>query len=227
MLITDDIWQVSEGFEDLDLTPAYLEKLHKQVEEAYATSNVFPPKENMLLALRLAKFSEIKVVVLGQDPYPTRGDAMGLAFSVNSNQRAPKSLINIVTEMNSDLRTNLDPYRGRDLSGWARQGVLLLNTILTVEEGKPLSHKSFDWEIYTDAVIKKLNEAPHPLVYILWGANAQAKIDLIDQRKNHIIRSPHPSPLSAYRGFFGSHPFSRTNQYLINDKLEPIDWTAI
>ena len=183
---------------------------------------VLPEKQNIFRALQLTLFDEVKVVILGQDPYPTPSHAIGLAFSVPSHTYpTPKSLQNIFTELETDLgivRTNCD------LTDWAKQGVLLLNTTLTVEQGNPGSHKAYGWTTLTNEIITKLSEYHDNLVFILWGSHAQEKISLIDSEKHLIIKSSHPSPLGAYRGFFGSKPFSQTNQYLTSKNLPIINW---
>lgn len=219
----NDIWEVASGYQDLDLPLGYLDSLKEAVEKRYLSSTVFPPREKMFLALRLLDLPEVKVVILGQDPYPTKDMAMGLAFGT-AEKKAPRSLINIVKELNSDLGYNYDPYLGYDLLNWVREGVLLLNTSLTVEEGKPLSHKDLHWEVFTDAIIKRLNERANPSVFILWGNKAQEKLPLIDQRRHRAIQSAHPSPLSASRGFFGSRPFSKANELLVELGRGKIDW---
>jgi uracil-DNA glycosylase len=166
---------------------------------------------------------KVKVVILGQDPYPTKGHAHGLAFSVDKSVKPlPKSLQNIYKELQSDVSITA-PLNG-ELLHWAEQGVLLLNTVLTVHEGRPDSHSGKGWERFTDAVLTAVNRYTENTVFILWGAKAQAKVSLIDLERHFVIQSPHPSPLSAYRGFFGSKPFSRTNAYLINQGKKPIIW---
>lgn len=185
--------------------------------------SIFPPKELVFRAFEATPFNEVKVVILGQDPYPTKGHAHGLAFSVPANVRPlPPTLRNILREYTTDLHL---PYpRNGDLSGWSRHGVLLLNTILTVEEGKSLSHQKLGWEKLTIEVIQKLSEYRRNLVFILWGNHAQQYRGLIDNEKHLVIQSVHPSPLSAHRGFFGSRPFSTTNGYLVGRGLAPINW---
>lgn len=185
--------------------------------------NTLPPHELWFRAFELTPFDKVKVVILGQDPYPTKGHANGLAFSVNPNvQPLPASLRNIFQEYCADL--HLPHPRNGDLTLWAERGVLLLNTILTVEEGKPLSHKGLGWEKLTIEVVRTLSEYRRNLVAILWGNNAQQYRGLIDEDRHKVLASPHPSPLSAGRGFFGSRPFSRANAYLVSKNIEPIDW---
>ena len=199
----------------------YFKELLAKVNNLYKTKNIFPPYNQIFRALELTSFKNTKVIIIGQDPYHEKGQANGLAFSVNEGIKLPPSLINIYKEMKSDL--GIDNNSG-DLTNLAKEGVLLLNTTLTVEEGKANSHESFGWNIFTDEIIKKLSNDKNNLVFILWGNNAIKKEDLIDKNKHLIIKSPHPSPLSASRGFFGSKPFSKTNNYLINKNMKPINW---
>jgi uracil-DNA glycosylase len=183
---------------------------------------VFPPGPKIFNAFDSCPLDKVKVVVLGQDPYPTKGHAHGLCFSVQPEVRPlPKSLINIFTELKDDV--GVVRHNG-DLTSWADQGVLLLNSVLTVREGEPGSHANRGWELFTDAVINVLNQRRTNVVYVLWGSYAQQKAKHLNRDTNFIIESPHPSPLSAYRGFFSSRPFSRTNEYLIQNGLEPIIW---
>ncbi len=183
---------------------------------------IFPPIHQFLRAFDETPFDDVKVVILGQDPYPTAGHANGLAFSVNSCvEPLPKSLKNIFDELKTDLcihRTN------GSLLNWAQQGVMLLNTVLTVTEGQAGSHQGYGWESLTDEAIQRLSDDRDNIVFILWGKKAQTKIKMIDQNKHHIITSSHPSPLAAYRGFFGSKPFSETNAYLKQTGQTEIDW---
>lgn len=201
--------------------PYYLE-LREFLKQAYRTERVYPPMEDIYNALHATSYADTKVVILGQDPYHRPGQAHGLSFSVRPGVAPPPSLVNIFTELENDMGC-VRPNHGC-LIGWARQGVLLLNTTLTVREGHPKSHAGHGWEQLTDAIIGKLSQKQTPLVFILWGAHAQSKVKLIDISRHHIIESPHPSPLSASRGFFGSRPFSRANAYLAADGLTPIDW---
>lgn len=188
---------------------------------------VFPPRELMLSALQRTDYHQVRVCLLGQDPYHGDHQAMGLSFAVPNELRVkPPSLTNIFKELQSDL--NLDWDRtSSDLTGWADQGVLLLNTVLSVRRGQAFSHRDKGWEQFTDTIIQKLNERDEPLVFILWGAAAQKKKALIDLSKHKIVSSPHPSPLSAHRGFFGSRPFSKTNAHLKAMGFAPIDWSKI
>lgn len=183
-----------------------------------AGDNVFPAKENILNALELTPLQDVKVVILGQDPYHTPGAAQGLAFSVPDGQKTQPSLRNILKE----LATDIGPRESQDLTSWAKQGVLLLNTVLTVEAGKANSHKDEGWQEYVDAIIKAVDNTNQKVVFILWGKQAQAKKHLIE--KQEIIESPHPSPFSANRGFFGSKPFSQVNTYLRENNIREIDW---
>ncbi|UUX35437.1 uracil-DNA glycosylase [Fundicoccus culcitae] len=188
----------------------------------YQKNTIYPAQEQIFNALNYTPFENVKVCILGQDPYHGPKQANGLAFSVHPETKLPPSLINIYKELADDLQQGM-PKNG-DLTHWANQGVLLLNTVLTVRAGQAHSHKNKGWESLTDAIIESLNKLPHAIVFILWGKPAQAKITLIDTNKHAIIQSPHPSPLSAYRGFFGSKPFSKTNDLLISWGKEPIDW---
>lgn len=199
----------------------YFRKLGFFVKEEYKNKVCYPDYVNIFNALRYTDYENVKVVILGQDPYHGEGEAHGLSFSVLEGVRRPPSLNNIFKELYSDLgivRTN------NCLSDWAKQGVLLLNAIMTVEKDKPLSHKDKGWEIFTDTIIKKLNERNRPVIFVLWGGFARSKKELITNPIHHIIESPHPSPLSASRGFFGSKPFSKINAYLKKDGIDGINW---
>ncbi len=200
----------------------YYVQLHQFVEEEYKNKTIFPPHNQIYHAFNFKDYEDIKVVIIGQDPYHEKNQANGLAFSVNRGERIPPSLINIYKELHDDLHLDI-PNHG-DLSSWAAQGVLLLNTVLTVHEGEANSHKNRGWEIFTDHIIEQMNERETPLVFILWGRQARDKKIMIDTTKHCVIESAHPSPLSARRGFFGSRPFSRTNEFLIKNNIEPIDW---
>ena len=210
---------------DDEFAKPYYKELREFLKQAYRTERVFPPMEDIYNALRVTSYADTKVVILGQDPYHGPGQAHSLSFSVRPGVQPPPSLINIFKEMEADVGC-ARPNHGC-LLGWAEQGVLLLNTTLTVAQGRPKSHAGHGWETLTDAIIQRLSERQTPLVFILWGAHAQSKMPLIDTSRHHIIKSPHPSPLSASRGFFGSRPFSRANAYLIQDGLEPIDWCKL
>ena len=199
----------------------YYKNLRIFLNNEYSSQTIFPPAKDIYNALRITSFSDTKVLILGQDPYHEENQAHGLAFSVNKDIQIPPSLLNIYKELNSDLNTYI-PDNGY-LIKWAKQGVLLLNTVLTVEAHKANSHKGKGWEILTDAIISSLNDKEN-MVYILWGRNARNKTKLITNPNHLILESAHPSPLSAYNGFFGSRPFSKTNEYLIRNNLSPIDW---
>lgn len=199
----------------------YFVNLGKFVKKEYNSKIVFPKYKNIFNALRLTDYDNVKVVIIGQDPYHGENEAHGLCFSVQQGVKMPPSLLNIFKELESDLnikRTNTD------LTDWAKQGVLLLNAIMTVEKDKPLSHKDKGWEIFTDNVIKYLNQRQKPVVFVLWGSYARSKKELIDTTKHYIIESAHPSPLSASRGFFGSRPFSKINKILNENNQEEIKW---
>lgn len=213
--------QISDQFEQ-----PYMQQLKQflQAEKA-AGKSILPPNNthsHWFQALNTTSFEDVKVVILGQDPYPTPGHAHGLCFSVLPGIKLPKSLINIYQELMSDL--NIDNRHTGYLLPWAQQGVLMLNAVLTVEAGQANSHQGQGWEAFTDVIIERLNQQKHNLVFILWGSYAQKKGRFIDANKHLVIKSPHPSPLSAYRGFFGSQPFSKTNHYLQATGQQPINW---
>lgn len=201
--------------------PYYLQ-LREFLKQEYATHTVYPQIHDIFNALHYTPFHQVKVVILGQDPYHGPGQAHGLSFSVQPEVKQPPSLKNIFKELQSDLE--IPPPDHGYLVEWARQGVLLLNTVLTVRQGQAHSHRNKGWENFTDHVIKSLNEKEKPIVYILWGGAAQSKQSLIDTSKHYIIKAPHPSPLSAYRGFFGSKPFSKANTLLKESGQAEIDW---
>ncbi|MGK9044123.1 uracil-DNA glycosylase [Mammaliicoccus vitulinus] len=191
------------------------------LEKAYQNKTIYPDKENIYQAFDLTPLDRVKVVVLGQDPYHGPNQAHGLAFSVQPDGKFPPSLRNIYKELEADIGCQRETPHLQD---WAKEGVLLLNTVLTVEAHQAHSHKNIGWEIFTDEIIKSVSRELDDVVFILWGKPAQSKIKLIDTERHHIIQSVHPSPLSAYRGFFGSKPFSKTNEYLIASGKEPINW---
>ncbi len=200
-----------------------LKTIKKKLSEvSLKKKQIYPSSKDIFKAFELTSFEDVKIIILGQDPYHGPNQANGLAFSVNSKVRFPPSLLNIFKEYSTDL--NLPIPTDGNLSAWGEQGVLLLNSILTVESGLPGSHKDFGWEEFTNQIIKALSDKKSNLVFILWGAYAQSKEILIDSSKHLIIASSHPSPLSAHRGFFGSKPFSKTNDYLKKNKNEEIDW---
>ncbi|MDY0091005.1 MAG: uracil-DNA glycosylase [Flavobacteriaceae bacterium] len=190
---------------------------------AYSSNDVFPLREDLYKAVELTPIDTVKVVIIGQDPYHGIGQANGLAFSVNKGIKIPPSLRNIYKELEDDL--GIETPKHGDLTEWAKQGVLLLNSVLSVQKDTPGSHRALGWEEYTDSEIKKLSLQKENLVFILWGKYAQQKKELIDEKKHLLIVSPHPSPFSARRGFFGSKPFSRTNTYLREHSIPPINWT--
>lgn len=200
----------------------YYAKLYKKVLEEYQTHLVFPASDDIFNAFNLTPLSQVKVVILGQDPYHGDGQAHGLCFSVKPDVEVPPSLVNIYQELHDDLGCRI-PNNGY-LEKWARQGVLLLNTVLTVRAHQAYSHRGIGWEEFTDAAIRILNEQDRPIVFILWGKPAQSKKSMLDNPKHLILEAPHPSPLSAFRGFFGSRPFSQTNRFLEENGQEPIDW---
>lgn len=201
--------------------PYYLQ-LREFLKQEYATQKIHPDMYHIFEALELTPFHAVKVVILGQDPYHGYNQAHGLSFSVQPGVKVPPSLRNIYQELQSDLE--IPSVAHGNLTSWAKQGVLLLNTVLTVREGQAYSHRGHGWEQLTDVIIEKLNARTQPIVFILWGRPAQEKIKMIDTTKHAIIKSPHPSPLSAHRGFFGSRPFSKTNQILQDWGEAPIDW---
>jgi len=190
--------------------------------EKLAGKKIYPPGGKIFNAFNLTAFGSIKIIILGQDPYHGPNQANGLSFSVEPGINPPPSLQNIFKELHSDL--NIEYPNHGDLTAWARQGVLLLNTCLTVENGLPNSHQGKGWELFTDAVLSKVNDEKHNIVFILWGRKAQLKEKLIDHTKHLIIRSAHPSPLSAHNGFFGSKPFSQANLFLKKNNLDQINW---
>ena len=201
----------------------YYQKLREFLKVEYSTQVIHPGMYDIFNALKFTDYEDVKVVIIGQDPYHQPGQAHGLCFSVQKGVRIPPSLVNIYKELNSDVGVPI-PDHGC-LEDWAHNGVLLLNTVLTVRDSQANSHKGKGWEIFTDRVIELLNEREKQMVFILWGSHAQKKAALIDERKHCIIKSVHPSPLSAHRGFFGGHYFSRANGFLELMGQEPVDWT--
>jgi uracil-DNA glycosylase len=199
----------------------YFKKLVGFIKNEYKTKIIYPKASDMFNAMKLTPYSDIKVVILGQDPYHGEGEAHGLSFSVKEGITLPPSLVNIFKELYSDI--GIKRSKGT-LDDWAEQGVLLLNTVLTVEKDKPNSHKGKGWEIFTDAIVKKINEKEDPVVFILWGNNARLKKGLITNPKHLIIESSHPSPFSCRNGFEGSHPFSKTNKFLSENCKKTINW---
>ena len=200
-------------------------KLREFLKEEYSTKTIYPSMFDIFNSMKITAFSDIKVVLLGQDPYHNQGQAMGLSFSVPEGTDKPPSLVNMFKELKSELGIEIN--KSGDLTGWAKQGVLLLNTVLTVREHQPNSHKGKGWEQFTDSIIKKISDLKQGVVFLLWGANARSKKALIDKNKHLILECAHPSPLSAYNGFFGSGHFKKTNEYLIKMGKTPIDWGAL
>ncbi len=196
---------------------------YNKIMAEYDTKTIYPPKNYIFNALKLTSFKDTKVVIVGQDPYHEEHQAHGLSFSVQKGVKLPPSLQNIYKELEADL--GIKPRIDGDLTGWAKQGVLLLNAVLTVEKGHAGSHRNMGWELLTDYIIKVLNTKNTPVVFMLWGNFAKEKAKLITNPMHYIIMSPHPSPFSAYSGFFGSKPFSKTNNYLVSHGLTPIDWS--
>lgn len=197
------------------------QKLRAFLAAEYRTRRIYPDMHDIFNALKTTPYEDVKAVILGQDPYHGAGQAHGMCFSVKEGVPAPPSLVNIFKEIETDLGiVNTSPY----LVPWAKQGVLLLNTVLTVREGQPNSHKDKGWEVLTDSIIRKLNAREQPIVFILWGGNARSKKSLITNRQHLILECPHPSPLSAYAGFFGCRHFSKCNDFLTKHGVEPIDW---
>lgn len=207
-----------------ELQKEYYLQLRQFLKAEYKSYRIYPDMFDIFNALKATSFSDTKVVIIGQDPYHGAGQAHGMCFSVKKGVMPPPSLKNIFKELMDDVGIAEPPHG--DLTCWAKQGVLLLNTVLTVREGQPNSHKDKGWEIFTDCVIKKLNLKQTPVVFLLWGANAKAKKALITNPKHVLLQAPHPSPLSAYNGFFGCRHFSKTNEVLIQNGLMPIEWTV-
>ena len=200
----------------------YFQNMRQFLNQEFKDKTCFPPKNLIFRAFSLTPPSQVKVVILGQDPYHQPNQADGLAFSVMPGQKLPMSLFNILTELQNDCGFAVG--ENGDLTAWAKQGVLLLNTILTVQKGKPLSHQSIGWELFTNHVIKYLNCLEQPIVYVLWGKKAQMKQQLLNNSNHHIVSSSHPSPYSVHYGFFGSRAFSRVNAFLVAKKLTPVSW---
>lgn len=216
--IQNDWLEILQG----EFKKPYYKKLFQTVNTEYRTHQVFPPSEDIFNAFHLTPFHQVKVVILGQDPYHGNGQAHGLCFSVKPDVAIPPSLVNIYQELHDDLGCKI-PNHGY-LTKWAQQGVLMLNTVLTVRAHQANSHRGIGWEEFTDAAIEALNREDRPMVFILWGKPAQMKKRMLTNPNHLILEAPHPSPLSSYRGFFGSKPFSQTNQFLVEHGIEPIDW---
>lgn len=207
---------------DSEYRKEYFKRIVDFINSEYKLKTVYPVKSRILRSLELTDYDDVKVVILGQDPYHGEGEANGLCFAVSNGIKLPPSLRNIYKELEDDLgisRSNVG-----NLECWAHEGVLLLNTVLTVEKDKPASHKGIGWEMFTDAIISKINDKEEPVVFILWGNFAKSKKSLITNSKHYVIESSHPSPFSARYGFFGSKPFSKTNRFLRENNIKEIDW---
>lgn len=218
----------NNGWDDVineELTKDYFKKICAYLHKEYAERRIFPPKKEVFNALKMTPPENVKAVILGQDPYHESGQGHGLCFSVKPGVKFPPSLNNIFTELKNDV--GVETPKSGDLSSWAKQGVLLLNTTLTVREGIANSHAHIGWNIFTDRIIQVLNESDHPIVFILWGSNARSKKSLITNRHHLILESVHPSPLSAYNGFFGCRHFSKTNEFLRRNGIKEINWNSL
>ena len=219
MLIIGNDW-------DKILAPLLNSELYSSIRSflktEYSTQIIYPPMNDLFNAFKLTPYSNVKVVILGQDPYHGEGQAHGLCFSVKEGVKPPPSLVNIFKEIESDL--GIPAPKSGCLTKWATQGVMLLNTTLSVREGKPNSHSKCGWQDFTDEVIRLLSNREQPMVFLLWGANARSKKQLIDKSKHLILESVHPSPLSAFNGFFGCKHFSKANKFLLDNNQKPIDW---
>lgn len=216
---------IGNGWDNLlksEYTKEYFLNLEKFVSNEYKTKTIYPKMSEIFKAFQETPYDKIKVVIIGQDPYHGENEAEGLSFSVKKGIAKPPSLMNIFTELRDDLGYKI-PNNG-SLEPWAKEGVLLLNSTLTVVKDTPKSHSNKGWEIFTDEVIKIINKKTTPVVFILWGSDARSKKSLITNKIHYIIESPHPSPLSAYRGFFGSKPFSKANNFLIKNNIKPVNW---
>ena len=200
----------------------YYIKLHEFIDNEYNTKTIYPPRENIFFALKNTPYEYVKVVILGQDPYHGEGEAHGMCFSVNPGVKVPQSLQNIFKELHRDLGCKI-PNNGYLLK-WARQGVLMLNSVLTVQKDKPASHQGKGWEIFTDRIIEEINNKKTPVVFLLWGNFAKQKASLITNEKHLVLTSSHPSPFSVRYGFDGCSHFSKTNKFLIQNNMSPIDW---
>ena len=214
-----------DGMLAAEFEKEYYGKLLAFLAEEYETHRIYPPQPDVFNALRYSSYADTKVVIFGQDPYHQEGQAHGLCFSVNRGVKIPPSLLNIYKELKEDIGMEI-PSHGC-LSSWALQGVLLLNTVLTVRDSMPNSHKGRGWETFTDVILRRLNEREKPIVFILWGANAKTKEKLITAKHHLILTGTHPSPLSAHTGFFGGAYFSRANRFLELENQEPINWASV
>lgn len=219
MIHIDNDWK---DFFEQETSKNYYKMLRTVLAGEYKSQSILPDMNDIFNAFKLTPLSSIKVVILGQDPYPTKGNPMGLAFSVNENVKIPKSLVNIFKEIKEDVGVEI-PING-DLKRWAKQGVFLLNTTLTVMEGKPNSHSTYGWQTFTDGAIEEISKHESPKVFMLWGNNAKSKKSLIDTNRHLVLESVHPSPLSASRGFFGCKHFSKANEFLKQHNIEEIRW---
>ena len=200
-------------------------KLRQFLKTEYSTRTIYPSMYDIFNSMKFTSLDNVKVVLLGQDPYHNQGQAMGLSFSVPKGVDKPPSLVNMFKELKAE--TGIEPPPHGDLTGWAKQGVLLLNTVLTVREHQANSHKGMGWEAFTDSIIKKISDNKEHVVFLLWGGNARSKKPLIDKNKHLVLECAHPSPLSAYNGFFGCGHYKKANEYLIKHGIEPIDWSAL
>lgn len=216
---------LTKGWENIlaeEFKKPYYKELYKKIKTEYDTKVVYPPSEEIFTAFNLTDIDKVKVLILGQDPYHEPGQAHGLSFSVKPGIQTPPSLQNIYKELHDEMNLYI-PNNGF-LTKWADQGVMMLNTVLTVRAHSANSHKGIGWEEFTDAAIRALNEQDRPIVYMLWGSNAQSKERMLDNKKQLVLKAPHPSPLSAYRGFFGCNHFIKCNEFLRENGLEEIDW---
>ncbi|WMJ22557.1 uracil-DNA glycosylase [Paludicola sp. MB14-C6] len=220
------MWELPNEWNNLlheEMHKPYMQNLYDFIENEYHTQTIYPKKEDLFTALRLTPFTKVKVVIIGQDPYHQPNQAHGLSFSVKEGNKIPPSLRNIYKEIENSI--GIKSSASGDLSRWAKQGVLLLNAILTVRDSSPLSHKGKGWELFTDQIISFLNQSDKSIVFLLWGNDAKKKVELITNPNHLILTSVHPSPLSASRGFFGCNHFQLANEALIQNGLEPIDWS--
>ena len=222
MVLLGNDW---DGILENEFKKDYYLKIRDFLKSEYSSRTIFPSMYDIFNALKYTSYSGTRVVILGQDPYHEPGQAHGLSFSVKRGIKIPPSLVNIYKELKTDIGMEI-PSHG-ELTTWASQGVLLLNATLTVRQGQANSHQNIGWSIFTDEIIKKLNERNEPIVFILWGGNARSKKKYITAKQHLIIESAHPSPLSAYNGFFGSRPFSRTNDFLKSNGYEAINWNSV
>jgi len=222
------MYKISKEWDELlkeDFNSESYLKLRAFLKTEYSTRTIYPSMYDIFNSMKLTSLDKLKVVLLGQDPYHNQGQAMGLSFSVPKGVDKPPSLVNMFKELKSEL--GIDPPPHGDLTGWAKQGVLLLNTVLTVREHQANSHKGMGWEKFTDSIIKKISDNKEHVVFLLWGGNARSKKPLIDTKKHLILECAHPSPLSAYNGFFGCGHYLKANEYLIKNGIQPIDWSDL